>query len=215
MPVMRLSVAYCYRMIIYYRLTPWRNICQAPTSSGAFSTHANRDCLSASCSPDLHTIATPISPRLPTSQPGVQRPWWRETIQYFSQWFDITPATDAEQRLGIDRHFLRHRDRQRFTVEYKTDHTAGRTGNAFVETISVDTANKPGWAFTSTAQVLIYHVPDAGTLYIIDFPRLRHHLPTWQQTYPTRAIPNRSYHTHGLLVPLKEFEAIAGQALPI
>lgn len=135
--------------------------------------------------------------------------------QYFSQWFTITPATAAEQRRGIDRHFLRHRDGQSFTVEYKTDHTAGKTGNAFVETISVDTQNKPGWAITSTAQVLIYHVPDAGTLYIIDLPRLRQHLPRWQKTYPTRQIPNRGYHTHGLLVPLKEFEQIAGQILPI
>lgn len=134
---------------------------------------------------------------------------------YFAKWFTIRPATAEDQRSGIDRHFTRRRDRQQFTVEYKTDHTAGRTGNAFVETISVDTQNKPGWAITSQAQVLIYYVPTSGAIYIIDTPRLRQALPIWQQRYPQRAIPNQGYHTHGILVPLLEFEKIAGQVLPI
>lgn len=134
---------------------------------------------------------------------------------YFAKWFTIHPATADEQRRGIDRHFTRHRDQRIITVEYKTDHTAGRTGNAFVETVSVDTHNKPGWAITSQAQVLIYYVPPSGAIYIIDFPRLHQALRTWQQHYPQRAIPNQGYHTHGLLVPLLEFEKIAGQVLPI
>lgn len=138
----------------------------------------------------------------------------RKLDAYFTKWFKITPATPAEQRQGIDRHFA-HSDGSRYTVEYKTDHTAGKTGNAFVETISVDTQNKPGWAITSQAQILLYYIPDAGAIYVIPFPTLRQALPTWQQRYPQRAIPNRGYHTHGILVPLREFEKIAQQILPI
>lgn len=139
----------------------------------------------------------------------------RRLDAFFQKWFVIRPATDAEQRQGIDRHFTRRKDQRAFTIEYKTDHTAGRTGNAFVETISVDTDNKPGWALTSQAQLLIYYIPDTGIIYVIDFARLRRNLPRWQQTYPQRAIPNRGYHTHGLLVPLLEFEKIANQIFPI
>lgn len=135
--------------------------------------------------------------------------------QYFAKWFAIRPATMDEQRAGIDRHFTRRRDDVQFTVEYKTDHTAGRTGNAFVETISVDTQGKAGWAITSKAQLLIYYVPTSGAVYVIEFRRLRSALRTWQQRYPQRAIPNNGYETHGYLVPLMEFEKIAIQVLPI
>ncbi|MGE0278167.1 MAG: hypothetical protein AB7R40_22455 [Nitrospiraceae bacterium] len=139
----------------------------------------------------------------------------RKLDAYFAKWFTITPATMDEQRRGIDRHFTRRSDGEHFTVEYKTDHTAGRTGNAFVETISVDTQSKAGWAITSRSQLLLYYVPGAGAIYVIPFPALRQALPTWQQRYPQRAIPNRGYHTHGILVPLLEFEKIAQQILPL
>lgn len=139
----------------------------------------------------------------------------RRLDAYFQKWFIIRKATMDEQRLGIDRHFTRRKDQRAFTIEYKTDHTAGKTGNAFVETISVDTDNKPGWAITSQAQVLCYYIPDTGIIYVIDFARIRRNLPRWQKEYPHRAIPNRGYHTHGHLVPLLEFEKIANQIFPL
>lgn len=139
----------------------------------------------------------------------------RRLDAFFQRWFTIRPATMEQQRQGIDRVYTRRNDQRVFTVEYKTDSTAGKTGNAFVETISVDTDNKPGWAITSQAQVLVYYIPDTGIIYVIDFARIRHHLPRWQQQYPHRAIPNRGYHTHGHLVPLLEFEKIATQIFPI
>jgi len=134
--------------------------------------------------------------------------------RFFSQWYSITPVGMAEQRQGIDRIFTRA-DGTTFPIEYKTDWTAGKTGNAFVETVSVDTANKPGWAYSSKARYLIYYVPGDSLIYVIEFSRLRSHLQRWAKQYQTRAIPNQGYRTKGLLVPLMEFEKIAKQVISI
>lgn len=61
--------------------------------------------------------------------------------QHFSRWYTIRPATASDQRRGIDRWYTRPNG-ETFPVEYKTDRTAGRTGNAFIETTSVDTTNR-------------------------------------------------------------------------
>lgn len=129
----------------------------------------------------------------------------------FADRFFIRPATRAEQRRGIDRIYRpRKAPYQVLTIEYKADKTAGRTGNAFVETVSVDVQDKPGWAISSQADWLFYLVLGAcETLYIIQMDRLRKQLPKWHRTCQERRIPNEGYHTVGLLVPLAEFEAIA------
>lgn len=127
----------------------------------------------------------------------------------FAAWYTITPATRGEQRQGIDRWFIRKSDGERFSVEYKTDRTAGRTGNAFVETVSVDTAHRPGWAYTSKARYLVYYIPEPETTYILPMAHIRFHVDTWRKTYPERRIPNGSYQTVGVLVPLDVFERFA------
>jgi len=127
---------------------------------------------------------------------------------FFLPWFTIRRATREEQRQGIDRWFVDARKRRQ-SIEYKTDSAAGRTGNAFVETVSVDTTNKPGWAYSSQAETLIYYIPDDGLIYVIRMAHLRLVLPAWVRKYPTRAVPNAGYRTHGLLVPLHEFEDLA------
>ena len=134
--------------------------------------------------------------------------------EVFRAWFTITPATPAEQRQGIDRWFVDARGR-RLAIEYKTDAAAARTGNAFVETVSVDTMHKPGWAHTSRADMLIYFIPPDGLIYALRVSRLRRALPRWERDYPTRQIPNDGYHTHGLLVPLDEFERLAVTVLSV
>ena len=126
-----------------------------------------------------------------------------------NEWY--TPAED-DQRRGIDR-WLVNSAGKRISLEYKTDVTAGRTGNAFVETISVSTADKPGWAVSSQATWLIYYIPDPEAVYIIKFARIRQHLARWREQYPSRDIPNVGYVTTGLLVPLREFEQIAARVL--
>lgn len=127
--------------------------------------------------------------------------------QKFAAQYLITLATRAEQRQGIDRWFTRRGEK--ISVEYKTDHTAGRTGNAFIETISIDTAMKPGWAYTSQARYLVYHIPNPETTYILPMSHIRYLVDTWRRQYPERRIPNDGYHTVGTLVPLDELEKIA------
>lgn len=132
--------------------------------------------------------------------------------RHFSGRFHIEHATREEQRLGIDRYFTHRTSRKVYPVEYKTDWTAGRTGNAFVETISVDTENIPGWAYTSQAEWLVYFIPTRLKIYLISFADLRAQLPHWLTTCrPAPPIPNRGYHTHGILVPFDQFALIASR----
>lgn len=134
-----------------------------------------------------------------------------ELDAWFGRTFVIRPATREEQRQGIDRWFTDRRSGERLSVEYKTDWTASRTGNVFVETVSVDTAGKPGWAVSSRAEWLVYFLPDDGLAYVIPFADLRRALPRFERDYPTRRIANRGYHTVGLLVPQDEFERLSGE----
>jgi hypothetical protein len=135
--------------------------------------------------------------------------------RYFSRWFRIQPSTPEEQRLGIDRHFHHLKSHDEFTVEYKTDSTAARTGNAFIETVSVDSDQKAGWAFTSQADRLLYYVPGKRVVYILKMTAIRARLPFWLATYALREVPNNGYHTHGLLVPLAELERCAERVMAV
>lgn len=130
----------------------------------------------------------------------------------FRDRFDIKPGV---QRQGYDRVFTNRETGERLKVEYKRDATAARTHNLFVETVSVDTEDVAGWAYTSGADVLMHYIPEPESLcYVVRFQRLRRELPRWCSQYPERSIPNRgrygrSYHTVGVLVPQHEYEAIA------
>ena len=129
---------------------------------------------------------------------------------HFAARFHIAPASRTQQRQGIDRIFTDHTSGKIYTVEYKTDWTAARTGNAFLETISVDTANIPGWVYTSQADWLAYFVPQQAVIYLIAFTALRARLPQWLDSCKAAPpIPNHGYHTHGILVPLSEFARAA------
>jgi hypothetical protein len=124
----------------------------------------------------------------------------------FSSEYVLEPATRDEQRQGIDRIFY-SADGGQISVEYKADLKAARTGNAFIETFSVDTKNIKGWAYTSKADVLAYYIPALGLCHLIDFVDLRSCLKDWRTKYRTiRTSPelNEGYRTHGLLVPLTE-----------
>lgn len=143
---------------------------------------------------------------------------------HFGVHFDIVPASPAQQRQGIDRVFCRRSDDPRsdriFTVEYKTDHHAARTGNAFVETVSVERGGvvvKPGWVYTTAADRLIYYIPGANweLAYILRPSRLRRALPAWQRIFSERVVANPDYVTRGLLVPLRAFEAVADHCVAV
>ncbi len=120
--------------------------------------------------------------------------------------YAIRPASDEEQRRGIDRAFTSPKTGKVSTVEYKTDSTAARTGNAFIETVSVDAAGKMGWALTSQADILVYFIPPLSRIIVVPFMALHWELPRWIREYPPRQAQNRGYATHGIVIPLRELE---------
>lgn len=125
----------------------------------------------------------------------------------------IQPATRGQQRIGIDRVFLWEGKMAR--IEYKTDFLAADTGHVFVETISIDTDGKAGWAYTSQADLLVYFIPGLRRIYVIPLETLREHLPAWVEAYPSRSARNEAYSTHGLLVPIAEFARFASQVFDL
>jgi hypothetical protein len=139
-----------------------------------------------------------------------------ELDEYFSRWYRIE-ATNGQvgrwlQQHGIDRIFVaKNHEKWRWSVEYKADKRAADTGNAFIETKSVDTQDKSGWAYTSTAQLLMYYIPPSGVIYVVAMTDLRQKLPQWVRSYPERACLNqdprtgRQYRTLGRIVPLDAF----------
>ncbi len=133
----------------------------------------------------------------------------------FADEFAIQPATREQQRQGIDRIFTRNSDGRQWKIEYKADKTAARTGNAFVETVSVDTAGKPGWAYTCQSDFIFYYIVGVGPLYIMRPRDIQKRLDHWKAIYPERQIPNGNYCTVGILVPLDEFEKVAVQVVSI
>lgn len=136
----------------------------------------------------------------------------RQLDAHFADRFQIAEATHEQQRLGIDRIFVHRAMGKAYTIEYKTDWTAGRTNNAFIETVSVDTMSIPGWVYTSEAQWLIYFVPPKETIYIIRFRHIQAKVPEWVEQYgPEKIIPNDGYCTLGVVVPLDIFAQCASK----
>lgn len=122
----------------------------------------------------------------------------------------IHPTTQHEERvlcLG-DRHYERGADR--LTIEYKSGIQTFYTGNVFLETISVDTQNKPGWVYTCRADYVFYAALNNGKILIFRPDALRARIDELQVRYPTLATSrgqNAGYKTHGVVVPLAVAEA--------
>lgn len=128
----------------------------------------------------------------------------KELDEIFNGEFDIKPVNMVDQRLGIDRRFTRKSNGASLTVEYKSDSKAAKTGNAFIETISVDTHNKTGWAKTSQADILIYYIPPTKVIIVLKMQAVQSSVARWEKVYPKKSIPNEGYNTIGVLVPLIE-----------
>jgi len=121
--------------------------------------------------------------------------------EFFRRWYEVMPVSMELQKLGVDRIFIDQTGR-RLSIEYKADETAARTHNAFVETVSVDTEGKPGWALSSIAQLLIYFIPPIRKIYVCRMLDLKMDIEELIAKFPTKQIPNNGYHTTGVPVPL-------------
>ena len=133
----------------------------------------------------------------------------------FSKWFTITPATMDEQRNGLDRWF--DDGKRRMAIEYKADKVSQRTGNAFIETVSVQSTikTKPGWAYTSCSDYIMYYVLGLEVVYLLDTEELKTVIDSWCDKFPSRTVPNRGYSTIGILVPLDVLESFSTQAISL
>jgi hypothetical protein len=127
----------------------------------------------------------------------------------FAKNYEVKQVSREDQRKGIDRYFTNRKNNKTFSVEYKTDYRAAETGNAFIETVSVDSAGKVGWAEKSQAKYLVYYIPQLNTIYCLELSAIREQLTRWTETYPTRTARNDGYSTHGVLVPLDELRTAA------
>lgn len=137
---------------------------------------------------------------------------------FFNRWFEIYDFSKQGagfkrymQQLGVDRLWIGIQNRHRYFVEYKTDERAGQTRKAFIETVSMDSKNKAGWVYTSTASVLVYYVPPLGEIYVAHLLAIRAMVPQWLEKYKTKQIPNPGYNSEGIPVPLPEIQKLAWQ----
>lgn len=134
-----------------------------------------------------------------------------------ARWYEVRPVTRTLQRRGVDRILLprSHPDRPALAVELKWDERAATTGNAFVETVSVSTDGKLGWAMTSGSDFIIYGLPHLSQALVIPTERLQSELPRLKDRYPAKWITNRSYETQGILVPIPVLARLARYILPL
>ena len=124
--------------------------------------------------------------------------------EHFTQWYKIKPVSLQFQRLGIDRVFTDEND-IRITVEYKTDFRAEKTGNVFIELISVDKTQKPGWVQSSIAQLLVYYIPGRGII-TIPMMEIKKRIKEWMKKYNVIYCANKTYKSWGLVIPISEIE---------
>ena len=129
---------------------------------------------------------------------------WLDTFFRARGWM-IEQTTPHEERvlcLG-DRRFSR--GGQTFTVEIKSGIQTYYSGNIFLETISVDSQNKPGWLFTCKADVIMYAALLNYKILVFKPQQLRDKIAMLRSRFrevATSHHQNDGYNTWGLLVPL-------------
>lgn len=121
---------------------------------------------------------------------------------YFAKFYDIHVVPMSLQKLGVDRIFIARKDGSRFTVEYKTDFRSIETGNIFLE---FEVNKKPGWVYTSVAQVLVYYAPPKA--YLINMYNLRQdYQKKLIEGPPSSKVLNDGFYALGTLFPLKRLQ---------
>lgn len=121
---------------------------------------------------------------------------------------EMEEATREQQRAGIDRILTGHGGQQ-LAIEYKTDYKGHKTGNCYIETLSVSVSNKKGWAYTSTADRILYLMADSGTVYCLEPDEVRKLIDQWIEKYRTVRVYNQNYYGEGVLVPVPVIQEAA------
>ena len=92
-----------------------------------------------------------------------------------------------------------------FTIlheQRESDWKAAVSSNMFLETVSVDTYDIPGWAYTSIAQYLLYFIPPANIFYMLPMAEIKRKLSDWLVGRNPIRVRNREYSAYGVLLPL-------------
>lgn len=132
------------------------------------------------------------------------------------QWFNITLTERRDdQSLGIDAIYENKKTGDTFTVEVKTDEVAGRTGNVFMEVVSVDHPIRAGWLWTCRADKLLDWLPVQRQLLIFEPHQLQTNIRDWTTNYGIKPVQNDGYQTYGCPVPLGVASLIATKVLDI
>lgn len=129
----------------------------------------------------------------------------KELDRAFSRWYEIYPMPLIIDKIGIDRLWKEKEWKVFYSVEYKFDERTAETGNAFIETVSVDTENKPGWGYTCAAQILVYYIPQWHKAWVLSPMEIKNRLEEWKKKYREVPVQNNGYKTFGLLVPWQVF----------
>lgn len=130
-----------------------------------------------------------------------------------SQGWTVTRTTPHEERkLCLGDRKLTKTGKKQTNLEYKSGIQTHYTGNVFLETISVDSAGKPGWVYTCKADYIVYACLLDGCILVFRPDDLRDSMDELTRRYPCRATSknqNKGYNTHGLLIPLKDAKSLA------
>lgn len=135
-------------------------------------------------------------------------PFWDAVYRYHFgadglAWHTRNCKDNAAQRRGVDRLLYFGNDRF-LRIDEKVDTWPRR--NFFLEYLSVDTTQAPGWIEKDLAcDYIAYGFVNENWCDLLPWPALRRAWKMngrlWRQTYRCREIQNDGYKTHGVTVP--------------
>ena len=136
--------------------------------------------------------------------------------KHFAKRYTVKKATQAHwQRAGIDRFFAEQippwKIKKWFSVEYKADILAHKTGNIFIEMEQRSAGSpdkvKPGWAPKIMAQSIVVLLPQKELVLWANGTTLKRWMDEWTIQYgASRWVENKNgWQARGVLVPIEVF----------
>jgi hypothetical protein len=129
---------------------------------------------------------------------------------FIGRGYRVEPATTEQERIQCKGDRCLYLGERTHWIEYKSGIQTFYTGNVFLETISVDTTNKPGWVYTCQADAIVYAALLNKRLLFFRPATLREKIEDLKRRFPevkTNKGQNNGYNTHGVIVPLSVAEA--------